>query len=271
MPGYEKAVAYPYVIVYESMLRVIPKVKAANPNIIVRPWIQDFPDYGFDRRIYTPDEVRAQMFASYDSGGGGWLLWDPRIKYTPEALVTSDTLYPPNETGDIMVLRYQILAKTIVPMEQPAAWPVCGKTWNSCGRRLLPVNLRDLAVGNPNLRRDLDARIKSSNLPPVQADELFGRNLYYTPQGKQPVVLTFDGSHISQYRLLPDGTLDPNCALGVLYQFHQEHPATGRCAPPFLCKRRPPTRNTNFSANPTWPSKNCKPWPIGAWRSALIH
>ena len=228
MPGYEKAVAYPYVIVYESMLRVIPKVKATNPNIIVRPWTQDFPDYGFDRRTYTPDEVRAQMFASYDSGGGGWMLWDPRVKYTPEALVTSDALYPPNETGDIMVLRYEnfgesdtetgpILTRSLAGLRQDLE-----QLWAA---GYYPVNLRDLAIGNPNLRRDLDARIKGDNLPPVQADELFSRNLYYAPQGKRPVVLTFDGSHISQYRLLPDGTLDPSCALGVLYQFHQEHPA----------------------------------------------
>jgi peptidoglycan/xylan/chitin deacetylase (PgdA/CDA1 family) len=50
-----------------------------------------------------------------------------------------------------------------------------------------PVNLRDLASGNINI-----------------------------PAGKSPVVLTFDDSSPGQYRILDDGTLDPDCAVGIM-------------------------------------------------------
>ncbi|MBN1993270.1 MAG: hypothetical protein JW953_11245 [Anaerolineae bacterium] len=227
MPGYEFAVDFPYEIVYESMLRVIPRVKATNPNIVVRPWLQDFPDYGFDRRIFTPDEVREQMFAAYDTGGGGWMLWDPRIKYTPAALVTADALYPPNENGQIMILRYQDFtgeagAETERTRSLTGFRQDLEQLWAA---GYYPVNLRDLAVGNWKFRRDIDDRLEQSALPPIQAGALLERNLHYVPAGKRPVVLTFDGVQAGQYRLLADGALDPQSALGVLYDFHLAHPA----------------------------------------------
>jgi hypothetical protein len=229
MPGYEFAIAFPYEVVYESMIRVIPKVKATNPDIIVRPWIQDFPDYQFDRRTYTPDEVREQMFGAYDTGGGGWMLWDPRIRYTPAALVTSDVLYPPNENGEIMVLRYQNFGERDTfgqELEETRSLASFRRDLEQLwAAGYYPVNLRDLAVGNWNYRRDLDDRLTRNGLPPIQADDLLDGNLHYVPEGKRPVVLTFDGSHISQYNLLDDGSLDSNSAVGVLYDFHLEHPA----------------------------------------------
>jgi peptidoglycan/xylan/chitin deacetylase (PgdA/CDA1 family) len=50
-----------------------------------------------------------------------------------------------------------------------------------------PVNLRDLAAGNVDI-----------------------------PAGMSPVVLTFDDSSSGQYRILDDGTVDPQSAVGVL-------------------------------------------------------
>ncbi|MGN6361889.1 MAG: polysaccharide deacetylase family protein [Thermomicrobiales bacterium] len=52
------------------------------------------------------------------------------------------------------------------------------------------------------------------------------------PAGKSPVVLTFDDSPESQYRLLinPDGstTIDPNCAVGIIEDIYHRHPDFGR-------------------------------------------
>ena len=52
------------------------------------------------------------------------------------------------------------------------------------------------------------------------------------PAGKRPVILTFDDSPVSQFRLIPlaDGQLavDPNCAIGILERFFAEHPDFGR-------------------------------------------
>jgi peptidoglycan/xylan/chitin deacetylase (PgdA/CDA1 family) len=47
------------------------------------------------------------------------------------------------------------------------------------------------------------------------------------PAGKTPVVLTFDDSSPGQYRILDDGALDPDCAVGIL----QAEVAWGNWAP----------------------------------------
>jgi hypothetical protein len=224
MPEYEvNTVAYPYEVVYESLIRAMSRVKATNPDIIIRPWIQDFPDYGFDRRTYTPDEIREQMFASYDTGGGGWMLWDPRVRYTPEALVTDGVLHSPNEQGEIMALRYETFGETDEGLQRSA---------NSFRQDLeqlwaagyYPINLRDLAIGNAKYKHDLET-LPLEGWRPVYSAELLSRRFNYVPAGKRPVILTFDGSHVSQYRLLEDGAIDPNSAVGVLKAFHDEHPA----------------------------------------------
>jgi hypothetical protein len=44
------------------------------------------------------------------------------------------------------------------------------------------------------------------------------------PKGKIPVILTFDDSSSSQFRYLPDGKLDPECAVGIIKAFHDKHP-----------------------------------------------
>jgi len=84
IPGYRNPVAHPYQVVYESV-RLIKK-RAAGTQVRVRPWIQDFRDYAFDRRIFGPSEVRAQIKGVDDAGGVGWMLWNPRNDYTAAAL-----------------------------------------------------------------------------------------------------------------------------------------------------------------------------------------
>jgi peptidoglycan/xylan/chitin deacetylase (PgdA/CDA1 family) len=44
------------------------------------------------------------------------------------------------------------------------------------------------------------------------------------PAGRKPLVLTFDDSDISQFRYLEDGSIDPDSAVGALYEFHLKHP-----------------------------------------------
>src|SRR4029453_2294586 len=59
IPGYRNPVKNPYNVVYESV-RLIKK-RSAGTQVRVRPWLQDFRDYAFDKRIFGPDEVRAQI------------------------------------------------------------------------------------------------------------------------------------------------------------------------------------------------------------------
>lgn len=44
------------------------------------------------------------------------------------------------------------------------------------------------------------------------------------PIGKSPVVLTFDDSRKTQFNYLPDGSIDPDCAIGILEEFNRQHP-----------------------------------------------
>lgn len=56
---------------------------------IVRPWLQDFTASWLKHYIpYGPDEVRAQIQATYDSGYDEWLLWDASCRYDWAGLLT---------------------------------------------------------------------------------------------------------------------------------------------------------------------------------------
>lgn len=60
----------------------------------------------------------------------------------------------------------------------------------------------------------------------------FLANRIQAPAGKRPVILTFDDSPASQFRLIPlaNGQLavDPNCAIGIMETFFAAHPDFGR-------------------------------------------
>lgn len=56
----------------------------------VRPWLQDFSL----RHTYGPDQVRAQIEASYQAGAQEWLLWNAANHYTEAALQPKQALSP---------------------------------------------------------------------------------------------------------------------------------------------------------------------------------
>ncbi len=84
IPGYRNPVLFPYQVVHESV-RLIRR-RAGGQPVRVRPWLQDFRDYAFDRRSFGVDEIRAQIRGAEDAGGAGWMLWNPRNEYTAAAL-----------------------------------------------------------------------------------------------------------------------------------------------------------------------------------------
>ena len=90
IPGYRNPVAHPYQVVHES-IRLIRKRTTGLP-VQVRPWLQDFKDYAFDRRIFGVSEIRAQIKATDDAGGLGFMLWNPKNDYTGSALRPKGTL-----------------------------------------------------------------------------------------------------------------------------------------------------------------------------------
>lgn len=73
-----------------------------------------------------------------------------------------------------------------------------------------------------SLRRDLEW-LHANNFYPIRFRDLTAGAINI-PAGKSPVVLTFDDSDISQYRILADGSVDPQTGMGVLLDFAAEHP-----------------------------------------------
>ena len=195
-PEYRNAIEFPYEVYYLSTQRAVNRLQTVNPTLEIRPWVQDFPDYAFDRRVYTPGEIREQMEGARQAGGRGWMLWDPRVKFTPEALVSATPTFTPNLQGRLLVLEYHRIG------EPEGRWQRTPANFRADMERLLaggyyPVNLRDLVEGK----------------------------LSMVPAGKRPIVLTFDDSTAGEFRLLPDGTVDPDSAVGILLDMHRQHPA----------------------------------------------
>lgn len=90
IPGYPLAVKHPYQIVFQSTKKAVERV--AGYGVSVRPWLQDFRDYAFDHRVFTSKEIREQMQGALDGGSKGWMLWDPRVRYTSGALARTEVV-----------------------------------------------------------------------------------------------------------------------------------------------------------------------------------
>jgi hypothetical protein len=90
IPGHANPILVPYKVVHESV-RLIRK-RAGGTVARVRPWLQDFRDYAFDRRVFGVPEIQAQIKGSDEAGGIGWMLWNPRNDYTASALRAEDSL-----------------------------------------------------------------------------------------------------------------------------------------------------------------------------------
>lgn len=106
--------------------------------------------------------------------------------------------YRPNEAGAVMVLMYHRIEA-------------------------------DKPSGNMNrtpaeFRQDLQA-LYDHGYRPVTLSE-FGEGRIDLPAGRSPVVITFDDSYKSQFAYVggPDGEqVDPECAVGIMEAFHQQH------------------------------------------------
>jgi len=73
-----------------------------------------------------------------------------------------------------------------------------------------------------NFRKDLEA-LYEMGYRPITVSEYI-ENSFELPPGASPVMLTFDDASPGQFRILPDGSIDPNCAVGVWKQFADKHP-----------------------------------------------
>ena len=86
-----------------------------------------------------------------------------------------------------------------------------------------------IAVGRTTMHRSPEAfrkdleRLDRMGFRPVTArDWLAGR--MDLAKGASPVVMTFDDANPDQFQLLPDGTVDPKCGVGIWLDFAKTHP-----------------------------------------------
>ncbi len=81
--GLKSPEANPYQTIKLSLQDGLNRQKAINNNTEIRPWLQDFSM----SVSYGPNEVKAQIKAANDVGIYSYLLWDPKNRYTKEALL----------------------------------------------------------------------------------------------------------------------------------------------------------------------------------------
>lgn len=84
IPGHRDPVAAPYAIVDLTLRRLLQRT--GLPGVRVRPWLQAFRDYAFDRRLFDADEIRAQIDAAERLDTHGWMLWNPQNRYSADGL-----------------------------------------------------------------------------------------------------------------------------------------------------------------------------------------
>lgn len=122
---------------------------------------------------------------------------EPEVAEAPELPEIDFQAVKPNELGEVMVIMYHSLGEKNSDYVRTAdSFREDLKRLYEMGFRTLP--LRELVRGNVS-----------------------------TPAGFTPVVLTFDDGHISNFKLLEDGSIDPNSVVGIMSDFTAQHPDFG--------------------------------------------
>ncbi len=88
--------------------------------------------------------------------------------------------------------------------------------------RLTPVPKGEYDRTPEDFRAEIQ-RLYDSGYRPVLARDLVAGTIDL-PAGASPVVLTFDDTTVSQYRLGPDGNVAADTAVGILLDFSKSHP-----------------------------------------------
>ena len=242
--------AQPYAIVRRSLRAFQQDVRGTGARIV--PWLQDFT-LGV---TYGVREVRAQVEAARADRIDEFLLWDPAVTYTADAL-TRDA--PRAATGDLATPRRQ----PSVPALRTRA-PLAGSKTQAPGKGASAVHANELGmvpvvmhheirpdrVGpydqTPSeFRRELET-LWSQGYWPVRAVALATGNLD-VPAGKTPVVLTFDDATQFQFSYDRSGHIKRTTAIGVLLEFARTHPGF-RPAGTFYVLRAP------FAGTPRGPA-----------------
>ncbi len=206
--------AQPYEIVRRSLEDFVRQTDGAGARVV--PWLQDF-SLG---RAYGPAEVRAQIRAARHTGLREFILWDPLVTYTADALDRGAARLKPGRT--------ETPATSPAPSQRPAGRAAAVRA-NELGA--VPVlmyhQIRADGGGDYDLtpaefRRELE-QLYREGYRPVRAVDLVTGHLD-VPAGKSPVVLTFDDSTKEQLAYAADGRVKPDTAVGMMLAFARKHP-----------------------------------------------
>ena len=83
--GFAYPPAHPGSVVRINVEATVAKARP-NGTALVRPWLQDFHDYQSRGLGYYAEQVHAQIAATAEAGGVGFMLWDPSLDYEQQAL-----------------------------------------------------------------------------------------------------------------------------------------------------------------------------------------
>ncbi|MBX3113630.1 MAG: polysaccharide deacetylase family protein [Fimbriimonadaceae bacterium] len=117
---------------------------------------------------------------------------------------------------------------TVVQPKQATTPRVTNRPGNRLGTVLVLMYHRTgpdekfMVRSHKRFREDLERLYRLGYRPVTLAE--YSLNKMPLPRGASPVVMTFDDSHPSQFALLPDGTIDPNCMIGIWQEFAKKHP-----------------------------------------------
>ena len=114
------------------------------------------------------------------------------VDVDPKELI--DLNLKPNEAGKVMILMYHNIG------EEEQTWT---RTVD-------------------NFKKDLQT-LYDKGYRPISLTDYVNGNIT-TEMGYTPVVLTFDDGNLNNFRYLEDGSIDPNCAVGILVEFNRTHP-----------------------------------------------
>ena len=201
----------PYEIVLRSLRDFRRQTRGTGARVV--PWLQDFT-LGV---TYGPAEVRSQIQAARRDGIDEFILWDPTVTYTSEALdpnakTSTRGLAKPHEGEPPAPSRprprrrrrpskRRRLSRRPLPAAFRTSW---AKSPSSCTTRSARTG-SVTTTRPPEFRTELE-RLWSQGYWPVRASDLALGRLGAVPAGKTPVVLTFDDSTQFQFSYDARGT-----------------------------------------------------------------
>ena len=130
----------------------------------------------------------------------------PSAKSTP-ATITGNLLSLPKRTDSKLLAKGRVNEAGVVPILEYHTFCESNSTMNRTPKAF---------------RADLERLWREGYCPVSLHDYLDNR--IDVPLGKSPVILTFDDSRESQLNFLDDGTINPDCAVGIMQTFHKTHP-----------------------------------------------